>query len=229
MIVFGLGGITCVLSILRLQSLYVISVSTDVSWDNPLAAMWSSMEINVGIICSVSTCVPKLDTSAYADKHQCIPTLKGMLTRMFPSLAVGESYFSSHNGNLGPPLEGRPDAVDFQKLGHTVSEGDMEKATEATTELYELGNRSARDLSAIPKRQSSMLPPPATRPILTTPPQVLMTLQNWLGKDIGHIRTDTVETAESSETTQTTETTTIKRDTTRSDSESTIELCKAES
>ncbi|KAF2167882.1 hypothetical protein M409DRAFT_65944 [Zasmidium cellare ATCC 36951] len=70
MVVFGLGGITCVISILRLQSLYVISKSTDVSWDNPMAAIWSSMEVNVGIICS------------------CIPTLKGLLTRMFPSLAV---------------------------------------------------------------------------------------------------------------------------------------------
>lgn len=55
MLVFGLGGITCIISILRLQSLYVISKSTDVSWDNPLAAIWSSMEVNVGIICSVSS------------------------------------------------------------------------------------------------------------------------------------------------------------------------------
>lgn len=66
MVVFGLGGITCVLSILRLQSLYVISKSTDVSWDNPLAATWSSLEVNVGIICSVS--IPARLACAHTDQ-----------------------------------------------------------------------------------------------------------------------------------------------------------------
>ncbi|TKA57293.1 hypothetical protein B0A55_11541 [Friedmanniomyces simplex] len=41
MTVFALGGFTCIVSILRLQSLYVISKATDVSWNNPLAAIWS--------------------------------------------------------------------------------------------------------------------------------------------------------------------------------------------
>ena len=57
---------TCIISILRLQSLYVVSVSDDITWDNPLAAIWSSTETNVGIICS------------------CLPTLKGCVARFFP-------------------------------------------------------------------------------------------------------------------------------------------------
>jgi hypothetical protein len=64
--VFGMGGVVCLISVLRLSSLYTISISTDVSWDNPLAAIWSSTEVNVGILCS------------------CLPTLKGCLTRYFP-------------------------------------------------------------------------------------------------------------------------------------------------
>ena len=55
MAVFGLGGITCLISILRLQSLYVISKSNDVTWDNPLAAIWSSLEVNIGIMSAVSS------------------------------------------------------------------------------------------------------------------------------------------------------------------------------
>ena len=59
-------GSTCIISILRLQSLYVVSVSDDITWDNPLAAIWSSTETNVGIICS------------------CLPTLKGCVAHFFP-------------------------------------------------------------------------------------------------------------------------------------------------
>jgi hypothetical protein len=63
-----MGGVVCIISILRLSALYAVSVSTDISWDNPLAAVWSSTEVNVGIICS------------------CLPTLKGCVVRFFPSL-----------------------------------------------------------------------------------------------------------------------------------------------
>ncbi|KAF7185647.1 Satratoxin biosynthesis SC1 cluster protein 4 [Pseudocercospora fuligena] len=75
MAVFGLGGVVCIISVLRLSALYAISVSSDVSWDNPLAAIWSSTEVNVGILCS------------------CLPTLKGCVTRFFPHL------FTSSNGS----------------------------------------------------------------------------------------------------------------------------------
>ncbi|KAF2208670.1 hypothetical protein CERZMDRAFT_48687, partial [Cercospora zeae-maydis SCOH1-5] len=68
MVVFGMGGVVCIISIMRLSALYAISMSNDVSWDNPLAAIWSSLEVNVGILCS------------------CLPTLKGCITRYFPRL-----------------------------------------------------------------------------------------------------------------------------------------------
>ena len=73
MIVFALGGFTCIISILRLQSLLVFLQTTDISYHNPLAAIWSSLEVNIGILCS------------------CLPTLKAMVTRWFPR-AFGNSY-----------------------------------------------------------------------------------------------------------------------------------------
>ena len=72
---------TCVVSILRLESLYVISRATDVTWENPLAAIWSSVEINTGILCS------------------CLPTLRSCVVRFFPKL-LG-SFRSSHNNSDG--------------------------------------------------------------------------------------------------------------------------------
>lgn len=59
---------TCVVSLLRLQSLYAISVSHDISWDNPMAALWSNLEVNIGIMCS------------------CLPMLKALVLRAFPLL-----------------------------------------------------------------------------------------------------------------------------------------------
>ena len=82
MAVFGMGGVVCLISVLRLSSLYAISVSTDVSWDNPLAAIWSSCEVNVGILCS------------------CLPTLKGCVTRYFPRL-FNSSGGSRPTGEFG--------------------------------------------------------------------------------------------------------------------------------
>ena len=47
MIVFALGGFTCIISILRLQSLLVFLQTTDFSYHNPLAAIWSSLEVSM--------------------------------------------------------------------------------------------------------------------------------------------------------------------------------------
>ncbi|KAI5360586.1 hypothetical protein Slin14017_G087610 [Septoria linicola] len=122
MVVFGLAGVTCAISILRLPSLYVISKSTDVSWDNPTAAIWSSMELYAGIICS------------------CIPTLKGLVSRILPSLSFGDSYYHTRTGrlgSLGPDPHGTGASASFnrtlreslhgtEKVSPTVVEDDVE-------------------------------------------------------------------------------------------------------
>ncbi|KAF2178728.1 hypothetical protein K469DRAFT_675252 [Zopfia rhizophila CBS 207.26] len=73
MCVFAVGGFVCVVSILRLQSLVAISNSEDPTFDNPPAATWSSVEINVGIICSslpclrplLAKCLPEMFSSSF--------------------------------------------------------------------------------------------------------------------------------------------------------------------
>ncbi|KAL6704306.1 hypothetical protein ACN47E_008370 [Coniothyrium glycines] len=64
--IFAVGGVVCVVSILRLQSLVSISNSSDPTYDNPPAATWSSVEVNVGIICS------------------CLPLLRPLMIRWLP-------------------------------------------------------------------------------------------------------------------------------------------------
>ncbi|KFY47069.1 hypothetical protein V495_02109 [Pseudogymnoascus sp. VKM F-4514 (FW-929)] len=76
LVVFAIGGVTVIMSVLRLHSLYIISISTDVSWDNVGASTWSMVELNTGITCA------------------CLPMLKSLITRFFPRF-LGSSRYTS--------------------------------------------------------------------------------------------------------------------------------------
>ncbi|KAI6882543.1 hypothetical protein KC318_g15074, partial [Hortaea werneckii] len=67
-VIFGAGYVVCVISVLRLIYVYPISTATDVTWESPLAAIWSAVETNTGIICCSA------------------PTLKGCIAKYFPKL-----------------------------------------------------------------------------------------------------------------------------------------------
>lgn len=137
MFIFCLGGITCVVSLLRLQSLYAVSVSNDISWDNPMAALWSNLEVNIGIICS------------------CLPTLKTCILRVFPRL------FSSHKatesgravatigGNAsGPGLSRRKrDSIGLHFLshGHNATEIYQGPGSDEDMERTQIRPGSAQD------------------------------------------------------------------------------------
>ncbi|KAK5708471.1 hypothetical protein LTR17_020650 [Elasticomyces elasticus] len=144
MSVFALGGFTCVVSILRLQSLYVISRATDVSWNNPLAAIWSTVEINTGILCS------------------CLPTLKACVSRYLPRLFTTKlsragsrpshvrgasnhykngtrSKMSFHELGLG--LDGRGQAVQRSVIQSNIDHADYDMGSLGSIPKgYELDN-----------------------------------------------------------------------------------------
>lgn len=63
--VFALAGFVIIISILRLPSLIKLWETKDTSYKNPMVMIWSSVEINVGIICS------------------CLPTLRCLFPRLF--------------------------------------------------------------------------------------------------------------------------------------------------
>ncbi|PVH95286.1 hypothetical protein DM02DRAFT_571441 [Periconia macrospinosa] len=79
--IFAVGFFVCVVSILRLHSLVAISNSSDPTYDNPPAATWSSVEINVGITCS------------------CLPCLRPLITRWFHGVLSSTPY--RYNGRSG--------------------------------------------------------------------------------------------------------------------------------
>lgn len=63
-----------VVSIIRLQALVTFGKSSNATWDNFPVSLWSTVEINVGIVCT------------------CMPTLRLLLVRLFPALGGGSSY-----------------------------------------------------------------------------------------------------------------------------------------
>ena len=91
---------TCIVSVLRLVWLYPISITKDVTYESPLSALWSNVELNVGILCS------------------CVPTLRSCMTRLFPSL------FSPTASSHGTQLETKPhsSAADSKRLTLTIQE-----------------------------------------------------------------------------------------------------------
>ncbi|KAF8848700.1 hypothetical protein BDZ45DRAFT_551520, partial [Acephala macrosclerotiorum] len=82
MFVFGFGAFVCVTSVIRLKSLYQISVSADTSLEGVNAAIWSGIEINVGIACS------------------SLPALKPLLVRIVPSLRTMKSSKNRSRSNM---------------------------------------------------------------------------------------------------------------------------------
>jgi len=68
MLIVAFGGLACIASILRLRTLYTSTKSKDTTWDKVPAIYWSTIEINVGIICA------------------SLSTLWAFGSRMFPSI-----------------------------------------------------------------------------------------------------------------------------------------------
>jgi hypothetical protein len=87
----------CIVSILRLQFLVAISNSSDPTYDNPPAATWSSVEINVGIICS------------------CLPLLRPLLTRFLPNIFTTRV----RTDNLGPKRYATIQSTHGSKFGRS--------------------------------------------------------------------------------------------------------------
>ncbi|KAF2468559.1 uncharacterized protein BDR25DRAFT_335393 [Lindgomyces ingoldianus] len=121
--VFALGGFVCVVSILRLQSLVAISNSSDPTFDNPPAASWSSVETNVGIICS------------------CLPCLRPLMARYFPGI-FSSKFKSGPNSSrmFGRSLYGRQSAGPSTVLGGIELKGSKDSRPSS-----DVGNHDNRD------------------------------------------------------------------------------------
>ncbi|CZR68873.1 related to integral membrane protein PTH11 [Phialocephala subalpina] len=86
---FGVGTFVTAVSILRLQSLVLFANSQNPTWDNVPVGYWSTMEINVGIICS------------------CMPSIRLLLIRAFPKVMSTTKENSKYSYDQSGSLDKR--------------------------------------------------------------------------------------------------------------------------
>ncbi|PGH07547.1 hypothetical protein AJ79_06217 [Helicocarpus griseus UAMH5409] len=86
-VVMSLGTFTCLMSILRLHGLITLYDSADPTWEQPATAYWSSIELNMGVICA------------------CLPTLKPLIVKISPRLLGTER--PSVSGYTGRSVDSR--------------------------------------------------------------------------------------------------------------------------
>ncbi|KAK5154340.1 hypothetical protein LTS14_007025 [Recurvomyces mirabilis] len=131
--VFTLGFLACLMSILRLESLYAAAHLQDgLNYHGAMAALWSAVEINTGIMCS---CLPTLRTllirvvpHALSSSHRTVPSGQDPRTR---SNAHKGAMISLHDHGRG--LSGRDEptqsayarrhsSIDLDVLGSSTKE-----------------------------------------------------------------------------------------------------------
>ncbi|KAF2199568.1 CFEM domain-containing protein [Delitschia confertaspora ATCC 74209] len=94
---FCTGIFVTIVSILRLQSLVHFGKSTNPTWDQYSVMLWSTVEINVGIMCA------------------CMPAIRVMLVRIFPTFLgssrhatepTGDAYYAQKSQQYGSRSRG---------------------------------------------------------------------------------------------------------------------------
>lgn len=86
MFVLALGGSVCIITIIRLYTLYALVHSKDPARDLTQGGIYSNLEAATAIFVS------------------CLPTLKGLLTRYFPTIFASKSDSRGH-GVSSPSIE----------------------------------------------------------------------------------------------------------------------------
>jgi len=82
---FALGIVLVIISIARLPSIITFNTMKDPSWDAAPIAIWSTVELNVAIVCA------------------CGMTLRPLASRLFPR--TFSDRFQHHQGNRGDDVE----------------------------------------------------------------------------------------------------------------------------
>ena len=115
-IMFSLGWLVCAVSMLRMYTLRLIQRHMDDStWYSVYSAYWSSIEVNVGILCA------------------CLPALRVLLAKALPSFGSkddshrlekdGEKAVLTIGGGRGSDRNTRPSNRDLERREHMNNNG----------------------------------------------------------------------------------------------------------
>ncbi|KAK8018957.1 hypothetical protein PG991_008147 [Apiospora marii] len=124
-VVFGLGLFTCVISCLRIRTLKMASLTKDPNWDNTDAALWSFIELCIGVLTS------------------SLPTLRPLIAAALPRQfgSSGRRGYQDYSG--GAYGTSRSRALSVGGLGGSMGTrknggGGLPKSSTASDSLEEL-------------------------------------------------------------------------------------------
>ncbi|KAL7934098.1 putative PTH11-type G-protein coupled receptor protein [Trichoderma chlorosporum] len=118
---FMLGTFVSIISVLRLRSVIFFAELINPTWDEWNVAWWSTMEVNIGIICT------------------CLPTVRLILSRMFPQMA---STTDAKNSNRGVSRTASASSKgDVQRLACPIELSTSTLATDARSSYKHFDNQ----------------------------------------------------------------------------------------
>ncbi|CAJ2507640.1 Uu.00g088260.m01.CDS01 [Anthostomella pinea] len=165
-VVFTIGAVACVASVMRLVSIYRLSTAHDPSTAGVNLGVWSGVESNLSIICA------------------CLPTLRPMLTRVFPKLlatVAGSTArktrtfddqgtyrmqaLRSHDGGPrhAPAIERKyadPEAARAVPVTDVSGDGRWEEYNEKTSGTFANGHETDRFIRFSETSSSTLVTPP---------------------------------------------------------------------
>jgi hypothetical protein len=115
-------GSGCIVSILRLHGLYQATITTDLTYANVSAATWSSVELNVGLMCA------------------CIPALRPVINMVFPRLLSSTNHgthsnpFTNSNSRSAAYYQRHESAVELSHTRKTPSDTESLSFETATND-----------------------------------------------------------------------------------------------
>jgi hypothetical protein len=125
-VIFGLGVISTLASIIRLQSLRIFTLSDDPFYDSLPINTWSMVEANVGILCA------------------CIPTLKPLVSRA-QRMRTKNALMQNGDGSVwgGRSWKSEQPILEAEENMATISHPSSVKAKDTIDfdEEYELDDR----------------------------------------------------------------------------------------
>ncbi|KAI6246957.1 hypothetical protein HI914_04819 [Erysiphe necator] len=146
-LILSLGGFAAIVSIWRLYSLFIVSISKDISWDIAEMIIWSCIELNVGITCA------------------CVSTLKPLTSQFIPFIfRIWSSNSNRQNtsvrGARGSETELGPSLLESQKLeveNHIDRSKNLQGTSNDDLECKEKQSNCSRFKTSNPAKRNGLV------------------------------------------------------------------------
>ncbi|KAF2772459.1 hypothetical protein EJ03DRAFT_306754 [Teratosphaeria nubilosa] len=131
MCVFAVGFFTCLISVLRMAYIYPVATDPDLTWQAPLATIWSVTEVNTAIFCA------------------CVPTLKGLVNKFAPKLLSSIRSQNHTPAEISEGYQSTEDSVKKSKAVSSVTERSYSRSRKSKLSAWLSSRDSTEDADSL--------------------------------------------------------------------------------